>query len=328
MPAATPIKPDIEANSFGLSGGGPIVRNRAFFFGTYEGVRRPNEVTLNQVVPPDAWRGGDLSSVVRPDSQSRHRASRSPSNQIPVNPTSAKILESFYARQNQSTGAAINAPNFIVNAPGDYTVNGFDGRVDAVLTTQPEGLRPAHLEERGRPRARAAATGTRRRAITSSAPRCGRSPASHNWVHGALRQRAARRLVEHGGEGQLHERAAGRRPGAAGRPGRARRPAGHGRLSALRVRGRVVHLDRRREAVRHPLARRAGQRHGHLDTRPAHASRAAPISSTSSTRIRSRSSTARSSGGTRSTAPSPAMPSRTSCWGCRTSPATSCRRPT
>ena len=49
-------------------------------------------------------------------------------NQIPVNPVSAKILDSFYAHQNQSTGSAINAPNFIVNAPGDYTVDGFDGR--------------------------------------------------------------------------------------------------------------------------------------------------------------------------------------------------------
>jgi len=129
-----PVKPDIEANSFGLSGGGPIVRNRAFFFGTYEGVRRPNEVTLSQVVPPDAWRGGDLSSASGPI---LNPATGQPftGNQIPVNPTSAKILESFYAHQNQSTGAAINAPNFIVNAPGDYTVNGFDGRADAVLTS-------------------------------------------------------------------------------------------------------------------------------------------------------------------------------------------------
>ena len=56
------------------SGGGPIVRNRAFFFGTYEGVRRPNEVTLSQIVPPDAWRAGDLSSVASADSQSVHGA--------------------------------------------------------------------------------------------------------------------------------------------------------------------------------------------------------------------------------------------------------------
>ena len=127
------IKPDISANSFGVSGGGPIARNRAFFFGTFEGARRPNEVTLSQVVPPDAWRAGDLSSVAA--------AIRSPltgqpfaGNRVPVNPVSARILDSFYARQNQPTGSAINVPNFIVNAPGDYTVNGFDGRIDYVLS--------------------------------------------------------------------------------------------------------------------------------------------------------------------------------------------------
>jgi hypothetical protein len=61
-----PIKPEISANSFGVSGRGPVARNRAFFFGTYEGVRRPNEVTLSQIVPPDIWRGGNLSSVAMP----------------------------------------------------------------------------------------------------------------------------------------------------------------------------------------------------------------------------------------------------------------------
>jgi hypothetical protein len=129
--AGNAIKPEIKANSFGLSGGGPVARNRAFFFGTYEGVRRPNEVTLNQTVPPDLWRSGNLSSV--------GSAIRNPfaggvyaNNQIPVNPVSARLLESFYARQNQPTGATINAPNHIVNAPGDYTVNGFDGRFDFV----------------------------------------------------------------------------------------------------------------------------------------------------------------------------------------------------
>jgi hypothetical protein len=128
-----PIKPEVKANSFGLSGGGPIVRNRAFFFGTFEGARRPNEVTLSQVVPPDAWRGGDLSSVAA-TIRNPFTGQPYPGNRIPVNPISTRILDSFYARQNQATGANVNAPNFVVNAPGDYTVNGTDGRADFVLS--------------------------------------------------------------------------------------------------------------------------------------------------------------------------------------------------
>ncbi|HKB12528.1 MAG TPA: carboxypeptidase-like regulatory domain-containing protein [Vicinamibacterales bacterium] len=128
-PSGNPIKPKVNANSFGGSSGGPIVRNRTFYFATYEGVRRPNETTLSQIVPPDAFRIGDLSSV--------SAALRNPftggayaGNRIPVNPASAAILDTLYEHQNQSTGAATNAPNFILNAPGDYRVNGLDLRID------------------------------------------------------------------------------------------------------------------------------------------------------------------------------------------------------
>jgi hypothetical protein len=131
--AGEPIKPEVKANSYGLSGGGPIARNRAFFFGTYEGVRQPNQVTLSQIVPPDAWRAGNLANVAS-TLRNPFTGLAYAGNQIPVNPVSAKLLESFYARQNQSTGAAIDAPNFVVNAPGDYTVKGFDGRLDFVMS--------------------------------------------------------------------------------------------------------------------------------------------------------------------------------------------------
>ncbi len=131
--AGSPIKPEIRANSFGVSAGGPIVKNRAFFFGTYEGVRRPNESTLNQVVPPDAWRTGDLSSL---STALRNPFTGQPfaNNQVPVNPVSARVLDSFYPRQNQPTGAAIDRPNHVLNAPGDFTVNGFDGRGDYTIS--------------------------------------------------------------------------------------------------------------------------------------------------------------------------------------------------
>jgi hypothetical protein len=131
--AGDPIRPDINANSFGAAAGGPIARNRAFFFATYEGVRRPNEVTLNQIVPPDQWRTGNLSSVATPI---RNPFTGQPyaNNQIPVNAVSARLLDAVYPRQNQPTGAAINAPNYSVNAPGDYTVDGVDARLDFVAT--------------------------------------------------------------------------------------------------------------------------------------------------------------------------------------------------
>ena len=110
--AGKPIKPEVRTNSFGGSAGGPVLRNRAFFFATYEGVRQPNETTLSQIVPPDAWRTGDLSSVAAPI---RNPATGQPfpGNRIPVNPVSARVLDLFYERQNQPTGAAIDRPNLV-----------------------------------------------------------------------------------------------------------------------------------------------------------------------------------------------------------------------
>lgn len=127
--AGNSIKPDVQTNSFGVSGGGPLVRNRTFFYGTYEGVREPNEVTVTHTVPPDAFRSGDLSSlstVIR----NPLTGQPFPNNQVPVHPSSARILAALYERQNQNTGTAINRPNYVINAPGNYSQRGFDVRVD------------------------------------------------------------------------------------------------------------------------------------------------------------------------------------------------------
>ena len=123
------IKPSLNANTFGLTVGGPIRRDRTFFFGTYEGVRRPFESIRSQIVPPDAFRRGDLSSISR-QLVNPFTGQPYPNNQVPVSSISAKIIDRLFPAQNQSTGAALNAPNLIYNASRDFTINGFDGRVD------------------------------------------------------------------------------------------------------------------------------------------------------------------------------------------------------
>src|SRR5262249_17971104 len=59
-------KPSVKGKTFGATLGGPVVSNRTFFFVSYEGVRRPQDIPISQVVPPDAYRSGDLSSVGTP----------------------------------------------------------------------------------------------------------------------------------------------------------------------------------------------------------------------------------------------------------------------
>jgi hypothetical protein len=44
-------KPTLKSNQFGGNAGGPIVRNRLFFFGYYEGSRQKAQVTQNDTIP-------------------------------------------------------------------------------------------------------------------------------------------------------------------------------------------------------------------------------------------------------------------------------------
>lgn len=140
--AANPItntKQKVQADDFGVSLGGPIWipkvyngRNKTFFFFTYEGIRRPQDILLNQIVPPTPWRSGDLSSVAKPI-LNPFTGTPFPGNKIPsnlLNPVSQKILSALFVQPNSPTNASIAAPNYTANFPGNYETNAYDGRLD------------------------------------------------------------------------------------------------------------------------------------------------------------------------------------------------------
>ncbi|MEJ7608776.1 MAG: hypothetical protein WKF37_21525, partial [Bryobacteraceae bacterium] len=88
-------KPAFRQNQFGASLGGPVVKNRLFFFGNYEGFRRRRETVSVNTVPTVDMRRGDFSAVrdifdpftVRPDPTTPGRFLRDafPNRQIPIN---------------------------------------------------------------------------------------------------------------------------------------------------------------------------------------------------------------------------------------------------
>ena len=57
----TEKSPQYQRNQFGASLGGPVIRNRTFFFGDYEGRRLREGVTRITNVPTDLERAGDFS---------------------------------------------------------------------------------------------------------------------------------------------------------------------------------------------------------------------------------------------------------------------------
>jgi hypothetical protein len=62
-PADQPIS-EYKQNQFGATLGGPIVKNRTFFFVDYEGLRIRQAQTLTSTVPTAAMRTGDFSSLI------------------------------------------------------------------------------------------------------------------------------------------------------------------------------------------------------------------------------------------------------------------------
>ena len=53
----------LNRNQFGGAAGGPVVRNRLFFFFNYEANRERRGVELTRSVPIQAWRDGDFSGI-------------------------------------------------------------------------------------------------------------------------------------------------------------------------------------------------------------------------------------------------------------------------
>ena len=120
-------KPPLKRNQFGGVLGGPIIKNRAFFFGGYEGFRQSKGATLVGDYPTAAERSGGLSDdptpIVNPLTGLPF-----PNNQVPVNPVAAKYLSDWIPLPN--TNVPVGQGNFRIAAPQPINYNTYVGRVD------------------------------------------------------------------------------------------------------------------------------------------------------------------------------------------------------
>jgi len=124
-------KPPFRRNQFGASLGGPILKDRTFIFGDYEGLRSSSGVTQVDTVPSAAARAGNLST-----------------GQIKVDPTVLSFVNAFYPLPNGSLLGAGDTGIFIFSGQQVTPENYFTIKVDHKVS-QHDGISGTYMFDAG-----------------------------------------------------------------------------------------------------------------------------------------------------------------------------------
>ena len=119
--------PRYQRNQFGFSLGGPVIKNRTFFFGDYEGRRSAEGITRVTNVPTALERQGDFSQSGQPPidlfTQQPFPGNRIPAERIhPI----GRAIANLYPLPNRNVPGA----NFVSSPAQRDDTNNFDVRLD------------------------------------------------------------------------------------------------------------------------------------------------------------------------------------------------------
>lgn len=113
-----PATPPLIQNQYGATLGGPIKKNKTFFFASYQGTRILNGETFDSIVPSAAERAGDFSALL-PSTQLENPNTGAPltNNQLPSISSSANYLQNlFIPLPNNPQGTYVQSPEETDNA--------------------------------------------------------------------------------------------------------------------------------------------------------------------------------------------------------------------
>lgn len=138
-----------KRSQFGGHATGPIIKDKTFFMGSYEGLRARQFATSIRTVPTLEQRNGDFSKTlnqagapirifnpfttrVNPANTAQFIRDQFPDNKIPANlidPVALNILK-FYPLPNQPGDANTNANNYVASGSTQTNLDNYDFRID------------------------------------------------------------------------------------------------------------------------------------------------------------------------------------------------------
>ncbi len=127
-------------NQFGGDLGGPIWKDKLFFFFNYEGRRDAHQASNSQVVPLDSFRNGDVSYINSGGGVTTltptQVAALDPQG-IGWSPTLMNFIQGRYPHSNSTAlGDGINTGGYVYDAPSNQTLNDYVARIDANITSK------------------------------------------------------------------------------------------------------------------------------------------------------------------------------------------------
>jgi hypothetical protein len=127
-------KPERRQDIFGGTLGGPIVTNKVFFFGNYQGTRFNAPGPQSASVAPESWRRGDLSGVTT-TIRDPQTGQAFPGNRIPesrISPIARAILSntSLYPLPNRPPSSGLVSNNYVGETLQEIRAHQADVRID------------------------------------------------------------------------------------------------------------------------------------------------------------------------------------------------------